>query len=215
MATKRPSEPEHDFVLVLTGIAELTAAVEDALFEAGCDDATISFRYGRVFLRFSRTAASLKEAILSAIQDVREADIGADVLRVDGSDLVTQAEIARKIGRSRQLVHQYITGVRGPGGFPAPVSEPTEGAPLWSWCEVAHWLWRNDMVKEDAMREAQVVGVINHALGLRHQRAVDPALIDMVLQVLGSQLRPAEPGRVAKVRGKKPERKPSEIRSEG
>lgn len=49
-----PCEHEHDFVLALTGVSELSQEQEDALFEAGCDDATISIRSGRVFLSFSR-----------------------------------------------------------------------------------------------------------------------------------------------------------------
>ena len=112
-------ECEHDFALVLTGIAELSSEAENALFEAGCDDGTISVRFGRIYMTFSRNAACLKDAILSAIRDVQSAKIGALVLRVDTCNLVTQADIARKIGRTRQLVHQYITGRRGPGGFPA------------------------------------------------------------------------------------------------
>src|SRR5208337_3869719 len=113
-------EPEHDFALILSGITELTPEVQDALFEAGCEDGTISVRAGRVYLTFSRNSRSLKDAILTAIQDVKCARVGADVLRVDVCNLVTQADIARKIGRSRQLVHQYIAGIRGPGNFPAP-----------------------------------------------------------------------------------------------
>src|SRR4029079_9205825 len=111
---------EYDFTLALTGITELTREIEDALFEAGCDDATLSLRCGRIYATFSREADSLKDAILSAINDVRNAGIGADVLRVDECNLITQAEIARKSGRSRQLIHQYIKGIRGPGGFPPP-----------------------------------------------------------------------------------------------
>ena len=95
-------EREHDFALVLSGMTELTPEVQDALFEAGCDDATISVRAGRVYLTFSRNSRSLKDAILTAIQDVKNARVGADVLRVDVCNLVTQADIARKIGRSRQ-----------------------------------------------------------------------------------------------------------------
>jgi len=122
----KTSEAEHDFTLVLTGFTRLTERVENALYEAGCDDATLSMRCGRPYLTFSRVAPSLKEAILSAIRDVRKAGIGADVLRVDDCSLVTQADIARKIGRSRQLVHQYITGTRGPGAFPPPpATSPT------------------------------------------------------------------------------------------
>lgn len=37
-------ESEHDFTLVLYGISELTREVVDALYEAGCDDATIASR---------------------------------------------------------------------------------------------------------------------------------------------------------------------------
>src|SRR4051812_30855413 len=113
--TPHVCETEHDFALVLTGVNAIDSRVEDALFAAGGDDATLSLRSGRAFLTFSRRAPSLKEAILSAISCVRKSGIGADVLRVDYCNLVTQSDIARKIGRSRQLVHQYMTGARGPG----------------------------------------------------------------------------------------------------
>src|SRR5438445_12283161 len=67
---KKGSVKEHDFTLVLSGIADLTPEVQDALFEAGCDDATLSMCCGRPFLTFTRTAPTLKDAILSAISDV-------------------------------------------------------------------------------------------------------------------------------------------------
>jgi hypothetical protein len=102
----RAREREHDFTLVLTSITEITPAVEDALFSAGCDDATIATRSGRLFVTFSRTARSTKDAVFSAIGDIGRACPGVDVLRVDFCNLVTPSEIARKIGRSRQLVHQ-------------------------------------------------------------------------------------------------------------
>ena len=55
MKTGMPCEQEHDFALVLDGITDLTTQMEDALYEAGCDDATICVRAGRVFLTFSRS----------------------------------------------------------------------------------------------------------------------------------------------------------------
>ena len=139
---------DHDFTLVLSGITELTLEVQDALFEAGCDDATLSMRCSRPFLTFSRTAPTLKDALLSAISDVKKANIGAEVLRIDVCNLVTQSEIAHKIGRTRQLVHQYVTGERGPGGFPPPACNVSDDAdsPLWYWCEVAYWLYQNNMI---------------------------------------------------------------------
>jgi hypothetical protein len=174
-------EYEHDFALVLTGITELTPEAEDALFQAGCDDGTVSVRSGRIYITFSRSAASLKDAILSAIQDVESAKIGAEVLRVDTCNLVTQADIARKIGRTRSLVYQYITSQRGPGGFPAPVCNITDGYPLWYWCEVAYWLRQNDMIKQDVATEAQEAALINTVLEMRYHRQVAPALSAEIL----------------------------------
>src|SRR4051794_13075881 len=121
MTRTKAASKEYEFSLVLNGVSELSEEVENALFESGCDDATLSISYGRIFMEFARSATSLKAAVLSAIRDVRNAGIKADVLYVDECNMVTQAEIARRIKRSRQLVHQYITGQRGPGGFPPPL----------------------------------------------------------------------------------------------
>jgi hypothetical protein len=183
-----PCEFEHDFVLVLTDIGDLTPGAEDALFEAGCDDATISVRSGRIFLSFTRMAFTLKDAILSAIGDVGKANIGAHVLRVDDCNLVTQSEIARKISRSRQLVHQYITGTRGPGKFPPPVCGVTDENPLWAWCDVAYWLRQNDMITEESLRDAQDTAVINSILDFMRQRQVNPDLFEEVYKLCEEQL---------------------------
>ncbi len=113
---------------------------------------------------------------------MKKARVGADVLRVDNCDLVTQADIARRVGRSRQLVHQYITGERGPGGFPPPVCHVSDESPLWTWCEVAYWLWQNDMIKEDVVLEAQHIAIINAVLELHHQKQLAPDLINEVSQ---------------------------------
>jgi hypothetical protein len=177
---------EYDFTLALTGISELNQKIEDALYEAGCDDATLSVRSGRVFVTFSRNADSLKDAILSAIHDVRKANIGAEVLRVDECNLVTQAEIARKSGRSRQMIHQYIKGIRGPGGFPPPVCDLCEGQPLWYWCEVAYWLWTNNLIKEVMYREAQELDVINTVLELNTSQRRTPGLTQEVVKSVGN-----------------------------
>jgi hypothetical protein len=176
-----PCESEHDFILVLDGVTAITREIEDALFEAGCDDATISSRSGRLFVSFTRTGPSLLEAILSAIQDVEKAQIGAIILRVDDCNLVTQAEIARKIGRSRQVVHQFISGERGPGGFPPPSCHIVDEAPLWRWCEVAYWLWQNGMLKENALRDAQDLEMVNAALEINRLRRLDPTGVERIL----------------------------------
>ena len=179
-------EREYDFSLVLLGVNELTTKVEDAFFEAGCDDATLSIAYGRVWMEFSRTAPSLKDAVLSAIRDVRKAGIGADVLQVDECNLVTQAEIARRIGRSRQLVHQFITGQRGPGAFPPPVCHLRAETPLWEWCAVSFWLCENNMIRSEELNNAEVIAAINTALACSHQRGRNPQLIEEVTRAVAA-----------------------------
>lgn len=175
---------EYDFTLVLTGIDSVSDAEVNALYGAGCDDATVSVRSGRVYITFSRTASSLKDAIMSAIADVTSANIGAEVLRIDSCNLVTQAEIARRSGRSRQVINQYILGTRGPGSFPPPACNICDDAPLWYWCEVSYWLWENNMVKEDVVREAEQLDMINSVLELRHQRKSRPGLAEEIIQML-------------------------------
>lgn len=163
--TKSPRACEREFEFTLAiSVPEDAPAIEDALFEAGCDDATIAVRSGNTFVAFSRLAPSMIEAISSAIADVRKSGIGAKVLRVEYCNLVTQADIGRKIGRSRQLVHQYVSGARGPGGFPSPECSLAEAAPLWRWCEVAYWLWQNNLIEENAARDAEAVEAVNSYL---------------------------------------------------
>jgi transcriptional regulator with XRE-family HTH domain len=178
-------EREHDFALVVGGVPALTREVEDALYESGCDDATLSIQYGQLYIEFSRSAPSLKDAILSAIHDVLKANIGAQVLRVDECDLVTQAEIARRIGRSRQQIYQYINGERGPGGFPPPECHLAEGSPLWEWCAVSWWLSQNAIIRPEDGWNAEVVAAINNWLAAQRQRERHPELvrqIDAIMQ---------------------------------
>jgi hypothetical protein len=176
-------EREHEFALIVGGVT-LTPEVEDALFEAGCDDATLSVQYGLLYMDFSRNAPSLQAAIVSAIREVREARIGARVLRVDECDLVTPSEIARRIGRSRQLVAQYISGLRGPGGFPPPECHLTEGAPLWAWGAVCYGLARNDILRPAEGWNAAVVATINNWLEVERHRERNPELVEAIKREL-------------------------------
>ncbi len=186
MDRKTDCMTEHDFFLVLTEGIELIQEVEDALFEAGCDDATLSMSGGRCVLTFTRVAPTLQEAVLSAIRDVRRARIGADVLRVAECSLVTAAEIGRRIRRSRQLVHQYISKERGPGGFPAPVCHITDTVPLWYWCEVAYWLRQNDMVSAGVLLEAQSITLINSILEMQYLKKLNPSMAADLLRSIAS-----------------------------
>ena len=164
MREKPMCEREYDFSLILSGISELTEDQAEALFAAGCDDATPSVIYGRVWLEFTRMAVSYKDAVLSAIRDVRQANIGADVERIDECNLVTPSEIARKIGKTPQYVHQLMTGARGPGQFPPPDCHLTDTVLLWTWCAVSFWLIENNIVRPEVVEDLDTAFLINYAL---------------------------------------------------
>ncbi len=181
---KSNGESEYDFALILTGISEVTDEIAGAIYQAGCDDATVSVRSGRVYVTFSRRASSMKDAVLSAIHDIQSANVVAEVLRVDECNLVTQAEIARRSGRSRQVIHQYIAGDRGPGGFPSPACNLCDDSQLWYWCEVSCWLWENNMIKEDVLRNAEEVEIINAVLEFRRLQQREPELTLKIMQAV-------------------------------
>lgn len=71
----------HSFKLILSGVDKLTDAMADALFEAGCDDASPSSCNGVVALHFDREAESMVVAIGSAMIDVDRA--GYTVARLE------------------------------------------------------------------------------------------------------------------------------------
>jgi len=175
---------EFEFTLILAGIDELTDDVTDRLFEAGCDDGTVAIRCGRPYITFTRSAESMKNAVLSAIQNVFDANLGLEVVRIEYCNLVTQSDIARRIGRSRQAVNLYIKGQRGQGKFPAPACPLHEPEMLWYWCEVAPWLYENNIITEDVVREAEEVEMINLALELHRSKKNKPDLLQEVEAVI-------------------------------
>jgi hypothetical protein len=82
MADAKPTAAQdfYEFTIVLCGIDQLTDAVAEAIYEAGCADATISSVSSVVSLDFDRFAASLGEAIGSAVDEVGRA--GFQVSRI-------------------------------------------------------------------------------------------------------------------------------------
>lgn len=156
----------HTFTLLLDNEDELTTELEDALFEAGCDDGILYSKNQVVYIEFDREAESLEDAVISAINDVESA--GFQVARVEPSDLVTSAEISRRAQRSRQSVAQIIKGKRGKGGFPIPVAGLTGKTSVWSWAEVSSWLLKKEKIDNPFLvKKAEVIREINDTLELR------------------------------------------------
>ena len=57
---------------------------------------------------------------------------------------------------------------------------------MWSWCEVAEWLWQNNLIKEDDLRQAEQLDAINSVLDMEHQKRTNRALTDEVLRSVTS-----------------------------
>lgn len=169
---------EWSFRLVLAGV-ELTDADLDALYEAGCDDATFSReRDGSVFAIFDRETDSAEKAIISALDDVARAGVGARTLCVlSDEDWLTATEIAERVGRTRQSIGQLVRGERGPGGFPAPVARQGSTNPLWNWADVAGWFRGYDpgaVTQNSPGISPDFLAAVNDLLDLRERRRGNP-----------------------------------------
>jgi predicted DNA-binding transcriptional regulator AlpA len=180
------SRSTYAFTLILAGVSEICDALQDALFEAGCDDALLGCRDGVVFLDFDREASSFREAALSAIADAQK--VGCEVARIEPDELVTASQIAQRIHRSRENVRQFILGTRGPGAFPPPVAGLKGRSPLWRWAEVADWLTQKKAERSMPWllsREVyETITTLNDALDLlRH--VADPRAAAKLVRTLG------------------------------
>ena len=85
--------PTQQFTLIVEGADLQSEAVIDALFEAGCDDATVGRIDRTQYVAFDREAASLGEAILSAVRDVEKVK-GIHVTRVEDAVAAPGSDVA-------------------------------------------------------------------------------------------------------------------------
>lgn len=153
----------YHFALILREISEINSQLEDRLFEAGCDDGIVCRKHGAVFIEFDRAALSFDQAVIGAIEQLRSA--GYEVCRVEPADLVSSAEIAKRAKRSRQSIHQLLTGTRGNGDFPRPISGLSSNSCIWSWAEVSAWLVSEKKVDDPTIAEqAQFLKSLNESL---------------------------------------------------
>ena len=84
---------KHHFTLILSGVAELTAGLVDAVYEATKGDIEFSMTEGVAYLDFVRAAPTLDKAVRSAIADVEQANLGIRVVRVESETANTIAKI--------------------------------------------------------------------------------------------------------------------------
>lgn len=78
---------EHRFTVILADVPEMTEDASNALYEAGCDDGSPGSCDGVSRVDFDREAASLEEAIRTAVADVRNAGFEPERIEIDRDDL--------------------------------------------------------------------------------------------------------------------------------
>lgn len=104
----RPNKcQKYEFTLILGRKPRLTTRVANALYEAGCDDASLSSCDGRVSADFHRDSDSCRNAIVSAIADVEKAGVGARVERIEPyegqhTDLIAALNVVLELRRTVQ-----------------------------------------------------------------------------------------------------------------
>ena len=166
----------HNFVLILNRLID--EATSDLLFEAGLDDAAVTAFDGHPALDVDRDAPTLLEAIASATAQA-ETVAGIRVLRVEGEELVSQADIAERTGRSRQAVNHWIKRDPNSSGFPQPAHGASSRSPLWRWTDVQDWL--GGVASPD--ERGRIIALTNATLVARRNlnSEVERQLIDTLL----------------------------------
>lgn len=130
----------YHFTIVVRDARADMEGLEDRLFEAGCDDALVCSYNQAVYLEFDREAASAVKAIKSALANIRAA--GFKQLVVQEAGVSSLAEMAERAGMTRAAFSLYAKNKRGDGHFPPPVYGVSSGSALYSWPEVAEWLYK-------------------------------------------------------------------------
>lgn len=138
------SATAYNFQLMLSGVHELSDDLAEAIFMAFEGDADLSSRGGTVTVDFFEWefAGDVERELFEIIHRVKRAvePFGAEVVRLLPDDLATAAEIAQRLGISREAVRLYATGQRGDGLFPAPAhASASNRSVLWRWGEVLDW----------------------------------------------------------------------------
>ena len=156
------------FTLIVEGPDLQDEARIDALCEAGCDDAAVGRSDGIQFVDFDREAGSIGHAILSAVDDLETLE-GVEVVRIADAGLASLADIAARLGRTRESVRLLVSGARGPGGFPKPVTDPRSRYRLWRWSDVERWCVER-LGEALPIAQDEVTAAFSAALELRHYR---------------------------------------------
>jgi hypothetical protein len=147
-------------------------------FLVSWDDAVFGVESHHPVVHFDRDSPVLADAIASAVKDVES--IGLKALRVVDGDLLTLADIADRVGQSRESIRRYATGERGKGNFPPPVNPHREGTVFYRWSEVAPWLQEAGLSVPDVDAALVVANLVLQARQHRDRVQHMSALSDLL-----------------------------------
>lgn len=157
------TEQTYHFVLLCELPDEVALhTLEDALFEAGCDDALLHVHGPTLSIEFDRQSTSCREAISSALHDVYSTELDLVLRRLGPDDLVSSAEIARRAGVSREAVRLWHASARRQD-FPRALTHVGKSE-VWSWQEVVTWLHAQELLDAKEVEQAELIAALNHVI---------------------------------------------------
>lgn len=167
---------EYEFVLRFQLPESNTQAEQylDALYEAGCSDATAGVGLpGYISLDFCREADSAENALISAIRDVKRAIPDAKLKEVT-PDLLNISEITDLLSRrhrtiTRQAMRKYAFGQIAKARTRFPAAAVTSSSPLWHLDEVVYWLMENNKANKSDVERILETSKTARALNIRLQ----------------------------------------------
>ncbi len=152
---------EFEFTLKFTLTAESNPNMDELverLGAAGCNDALVGIgQTGRIALDFTREADSAKQAIFSALEEVRRAIPTAKLLEA-APDFVGLTEVAELAGVTRQNMRKL--SITHKDTFPIAVHEGSSA--LWHLSPILQWLKeRAYPIKQSLLDVAYIAMQIN------------------------------------------------------
>jgi predicted DNA-binding transcriptional regulator AlpA len=127
---------EFELKFSLPGASHDPGKFIERLAETGCTDALVGIgQTGRIALRFNRDAKSAFDAVLSAVNNIKQAIPEATFIEA-APDLVGLTDVAEILGYSRQNIRKLM--MNNLVSFPAPVHEGK--TVLWHLSSILAWL---------------------------------------------------------------------------
>lgn len=79
----------YEFTIILAGVDVMTEDMASELYEAGCSDGSPFSGEGIAAIGFDREAATLEDAIKSAVADVEKAGLAVARVEIGSDELAT------------------------------------------------------------------------------------------------------------------------------